>query len=101
MRVFVTGASGWIGSAVVPSCSARATRSSARPFDASGCSATNDTSELGALHPVVATPLPFLAMDCGLQRSGRCGVVGRAEAPWTWSLTTPTFCMNAYTLVGR
>jgi hypothetical protein len=20
--------------------------------------------------------------------------------PWTWSLTTPTFCMNAYTLVG-
>ena len=20
--------------------------------------------------------------------------------PWMWSLTTPTFCMNAYTLVG-
>src|SRR2546422_2503567 len=46
-------------------------------------------------------PFPLSWTDCDLQRL--CAVAGESVArkhPWMWSLTTPTFCMNAYTLVG-
>src|SRR5258708_38759458 len=31
---------------------------------------------------------------------GLLSLSGARKHPWTWSLTTPTFCMNAYTLDG-
>src|SRR5439155_27195999 len=64
-----------------------------------------DPSARGCARPGPNNDGPFTAAHhhahCDLQRLLPLpGWSIARKHPWTWSLTTPTFCMNAYTLVG-